>query len=45
MYYMSDNIYILYVCVCPQADTCAEREGNAIAHHGRDYGTHAGLHG
>lgn len=31
--------------MCPQADTRAEREGNAIAHHGRDHGTHARLHG
>jgi len=30
--------------VCPQTDTRAEREGNAIAHHGRDHGTYARLH-
>lgn len=31
-------------CVCPQADTRAEREGNAITNHGCDHGTYARLH-
>lgn len=31
--------------MCPQADARPSREGDAAAHHGRDHGTHARLHG